>query len=163
MSTRQKHIIIRKRAHLVKSGSPATRTVGEGVVKELPHLTKLIWRGNRNISSSPNRPHLPERDSSPSPVAGRVWVYWNTSALATTSNASEWREGVVVSRLRDVSTFPDKMAAACCTSPPSAVGSGSGCRRVCRDVRTGCCVRVCVLCVYVWGCVGCVWGGHVIS
>ena len=48
---------------------------------------------------------------------------------------------MLVRRLRDVSTFPDKMAAACCTSPPSAVvGSGSGCRRVCRDVRTGFCV-----------------------
>ncbi len=87
---------------------------------------------------------------------------------------------MLVRRLRDVSTFPDKMAAACCTSPPSAVvGSGSGCRRVCRDVRTGfcvwcvcVCVRVCVwcVCVCVWcvcvcgvcGVCVCVWGGYLI-
>ncbi len=91
-------------------------------------------------------------------------MYWNTSEVATTSNASEWREGVVVSRLRDVSTFPDKMAAACCTSPPSAVGSGSGCRRVCRDVRTGCCVCGWGVGVCVCGCVGvCVWVWGVLS
>ena len=71
---------------------------------------------------------------------------------------------MLVRRLRDVSTFPDKMAAACCTSPPSAVvGSGSGCRRVCRDVRTGFCVCVCGggTCVggYVCVCVVCVCGG----
>ncbi len=61
---------------------------------------------------------------------------------------------MLVRRLRDVSTFPDKMAAACCTSPPSAVvGSGSGCRRVCRDVRTGFCVcGVCGVCVCVCVC-----------